>query len=152
MITKDGPKVLEYNARFGDPETQVYMQLMDADLYEVLLACANGKLDPGMVSWKPGFAACVVLASGGYPANYEKGLPISGLEAAAGVEGVEIFHAGTTKDESGYKTSGGRVLGVTAIGDTIDQALERAYAAVEKIDFEGMQYRSDIGRRPAPEF
>lgn len=152
MMTQEGPKVLEYNARFGDPETQVYVRLLDTDLYELLRACANGTLDPTVVAWRPGFAACVVLASGGYPANYEKGLPISGLEEAAALEGVEIFHAGTSKDAAGYKTSGGRVLGVTAMGGTLDQALERAYAAVEKIDFDGMQYRTDIGRRPAPEF
>jgi phosphoribosylamine--glycine ligase len=150
MVTHDGPKVLEYNARFGDPETQVYMLLLEADLYEVLLACATGQLDPGKVSWKPGFAACVVLASGGYPANYQKDLPITGLDEAAAMEGVIVFHAGTTKDVRGYKTAGGRVLNVTAIGDTLDQALERAYAAVKKIDFEGMQYRTDIGRRSAP--
>lgn len=149
MLNDAGPKVLEYNARFGDPETQVYMRLMDADLYKLLLSCTEGNLDPASVTWKNGFAVCVVLASGGYPGEYKKGLSISGINEAEKIDGVVVFHAGTTKGVSGIKTSGGRVLNVTATGETLDDAINKAYEAVDRVNFDGMQYRKDIGHREA---
>jgi phosphoribosylamine--glycine ligase len=148
MIDGNDIKLLEFNARFGDPEAEVYMRLLDGDLYAILRACALGTLDPNMVKWKPGFAVTVVLASGGYPGDYQKGLPIQGLETAASVDDVVIFHAGTALKYGQVITAGGRVLNVTATAETLDAALEKAYAAVKLISFEGMQYRSDIGKRP----
>lgn len=145
-LTKDGPKVLEFNARFGDPETQSYMRLLKTDLLDVLEACVDGTLADLTIEWHQGFAACVVLASGGYPDEYKKGLPIRGIAEAEKVSDVVVFHAGTCFDGE-LKTSGGRVLGVTATGGTLQEALERAYAAIAKIDFEGMQYRKDIGAK-----
>jgi phosphoribosylamine--glycine ligase len=147
IMTSEGPKVLEYNARFGDPETQVYMRLLTADLYALLLACVEGKLNEQSVGWHSGAAVCVVVASEGYPGAYKKGLPIAGLEAAEQVEGVIVFHAGTAIKEGELVTAGGRVLNITAVGEDISQALERAYKAVDCIHFSGMQYRRDIGRR-----
>jgi len=137
-------KVLEFNARFGDPETQVYMRLLKTDLFTILEACVDGKLASTKIEWHPGFAACVVVASGGYPDQYKKGLPITGLADAESLPGVVVFHAGTTFDGE-LKTSGGRVLGVTGMGDTLQEALDRAYEAVRLIKFEGMYYRRDIG-------
>lgn len=150
MMTAEGPKVLEYNARFGDPETQVYMRLLDSDLYDLLHACAAGKLQDCQIAWKPGFAVSVVLASGGYPGKYEKGLEISGIEEAEAMEDIIVFHAGTKNDGGKLVTSGGRVLNVTSYSDTLENAIEKAYKAVDKISFEGMQYRKDIGRRTPP--
>ncbi|MBR3235193.1 MAG: phosphoribosylamine--glycine ligase [Atopobiaceae bacterium] len=146
MLTKDGPKVLEFNARFGDPETQVVLPRMQGDLVEAFLACDNGTLDPAMLSWGDNWAVSVVLASAGYPGSYEKGKVITGIDAAEACEGVTVYHAGTALDEDGnVVTAGGRVLDVTAVADTFEQARANAYAACELIDFEGKQYRSDIG-------
>ena len=147
MMTKNGPKVLEFNARFGDPETQSYMRLLKTDLVEIIQSCVEGKLKDRKIEWHPGYATCVVLASGGYPGNYEKGKKITGIEDAERIEGVCVFHAGTVYENGSYYTSGGRVLGVSAIGNTLKEALDKAYEGVKKINFEGMQYRKDIGAR-----
>jgi phosphoribosylamine--glycine ligase len=148
MIDGENLKVLEFNARFGDPEAEVYMRLIDCDLYEVLMACAEERLDPSSVKWKPGYAVTVVLASGGYPGSYPKGLPITGIEEAEAHEDIVVFHAGTAIKDGQLVTAGGRVLNVTATAPAFDEALDKAYAAVKLINFEGMQYRTDIGRRP----
>jgi phosphoribosylamine--glycine ligase len=147
MIDGDDLKVLEFNARFGDPEAEVYMRLLDGDLYEILNDCATGVLDPKMVSWRPGFALSVVVASPGYPGEYPKGLPITGIEEAESQDGIVVFHAGTDVKDGQLVTAGGRVLNVTATGATLDEALKKAYAAVNLIHFKGMHYRTDIGRR-----
>jgi phosphoribosylamine--glycine ligase len=148
MLTDDGPRVLEYNCRFGDPEAQVILPLLDSDLAEVAAACVEGRLNPEMVRWKQGAAATVVAAALGYPGSYEKGLPISGLSRAAAMEGVEVFHAGTRRDDDGsVVTSGGRVLAVTGLADDLPAALSRAYAGIQQIRFDGMHYRQDIGAR-----
>lgn len=146
ILTNEGLKVLEFNARFGDPETQVILPLLETDLLEVLEACLDGRLDEAEVRWKDAYAACVILASGGYPGSYEKGKPITGLDAAAADPDVIIFHAGTRREGNRYVTNGGRVLGVTAVSKTLPGALDRAYRAVECISFEGAHYRRDIGR------
>ncbi|MEK7600154.1 MAG: phosphoribosylamine--glycine ligase [Patescibacteria group bacterium] len=148
MIDGDEIKLLEFNARFGDPEAEVYMRLLDGDLYEIFKACAEGRLDPSMVTWKSSFAATVVLASKGYPASYPSGLPITGIEEAEKLDDIVVFHAGTTREGDVVKTAGGRVLNVTALGDTLEEALDKAYAAVQLINFDGMHYRTDIGKRP----
>lgn len=145
-LTSMGPKVLEYNARFGDPECQVYMRLMKTDILDVLEACVDGTLDKQPLEWNTGFAVNIVVASGGYPDEYKKGLPITGIEEAEKVEGVVVFHAGTSYDGE-LKTSGGRVLGVSAVGATLKEALDKAYQAAEKIQFEGKYYRRDIGKK-----
>ena len=145
-MTSSGPKVLEFNARFGDPETQSYMRLLKTDLLEILEACVNRTLAELAIEWHSGFATCVVLASGGYPDKYKKNVPIYGLTEAERVPGVVVFHAGTSF-EGGLKTSGGRVLGITAIGNTLRDALDRAYEVAQLIQFEGMQYRRDIGAK-----
>lgn len=145
-MTTSGPKVLEFNARFGDPETQSYMRLLKTDLFDILEACANGTLAELAIEWHSGFVVCVVIASGGYPDEYKKGLPLRGVAEAECVPNVVVFHAGTTFDGK-LKTSGGRVLGVTAIGNTLRDALDRAYEAAKLIEFEGRQYRSDIGAK-----
>lgn len=148
MLTKDGPKVLEFNARFGDPETQVVLPRMHADLVEVFLACDNATLDPAMVSWGKDFAVSVVLASAGYPGSYESGKRITGVEEAAARDGITVYHAGTKLDADGNTfTAGGRVLDVTAVAPTFAEARTNAYAACELIDFEGKQFRTDIGAR-----
>ncbi len=148
LIIKDGiAKVIEFNCRFGDPEAQPILMRMKSDLVDVIEAALEGRLDSIEIEWDPRAAVCVVLASGGYPGSYEKGKPISGLEDAAAMEDVMVFHAGTALSDSGYVTAGGRVLGVTALGDTIKQAIERAYEAVGKISWEGMHYRTDIGQK-----
>ena len=148
MLTKDGPKVLEFNARFGDPETQVVLPRMHADLLDVFLACDNGTLDQAKVEWGDDWGVSVVLTSAGYPGSYEKGKAITGIERAEGLEGVTVYHAGTRIDESGVLvTNGGRVLDVTAVAPTFEEARARAYAACELIDFDGKTYRSDIGLR-----
>ncbi|MCC8100265.1 MAG: phosphoribosylamine--glycine ligase [Clostridiales bacterium] len=144
MLTPDGPKVVEYNARFGDPETQPLLYLLDSDLFDIFNACIDGTLDKTDIRWKDGAACCLVLASGGYPLSYEKGNVISGLEQ---VEGAYVFHAGTKFGPDGaYLTSGGRVLGVTARGDTLQEAVANAYAAAKPITWKDMQYRTDIGK------
>jgi phosphoribosylamine--glycine ligase len=147
MIDGDDLKVLEFNARFGDPEAEVYMRLLDGDLYEILNDCATGVLDPGMVTWKTGFALSVVVASPGYPGEYRKGLPITGIEEAESLGDIVVFHAGTDIKDGQLVTDGGRVLNVTATGATLDEALKKAYSAVNLIHFEGMHYRTDIGKR-----
>ncbi|MGB2665735.1 MAG: phosphoribosylamine--glycine ligase [Candidatus Acidiferrum sp.] len=146
MLTKDGPKVLEFNCRLGDPETQAIAARMDFDLVEVLSEVAAGKLRPEKLKWKAGASACVVLASGGYPGKFETGKLIHGLEDAAKLPGVKVLHAGTKLDGNKILTSAGRVLGVTATGSTLAAALEKAYEAVRKIHFDGMHYRRDIGQ------
>ncbi len=146
MLTKSGPKVLEFNCRLGDPETQAIAARMDFDLAEVLSEVAAGKLRPEKLKWKPGASACVVLASGGYPGKCESGKEIHGLEEAARIPEVKVLHAGTKREGEKIVTSGGRVLGVTATGQTLDAALQKAYQAAAKIQFDGMHYRRDIGR------
>lgn len=146
-IPQDGPKVLEFNARFGDPETQSYMRLLESDLFELLEACVNGNLSDCDVRWAPGFAVCIIAASKGYPDSYKKGFPIVGIQSAERIPGVVVFHSGTAWQKGCLVTSGGRVLGVTAIGKTLPEALETAYSAVNRIAFPGMQFRSDIGQK-----
>jgi phosphoribosylamine--glycine ligase len=145
MLTPDGPKLLEYNARFGDPETQTYMRLLETDLLDIVEACVDKKLSDLNIIWKKGAAATVVLASGGYPNAYEKGKIISGIAEAEQQKDVVVFQAGTTMKDGALVTNGGRVLGVSAVGETLDQALTKAYEAIEKISFEGMYFRKDIG-------
>lgn len=146
MLTKDGPKVVEYNARFGDPETQVVLPLLESGLFAIMRAVREGRLAETDIRWKKESAACIVLASGGYPEKYESGKLISGLEDAEAA-GATVYHAGTKKTDAGYVTAGGRVLGVTALGDTLADAVHSAYAAAEKIHFEGAHMRRDIGSR-----
>lgn len=148
MLTPEGPKVLEFNARFGDPETQVVLPRLEGDLVNVMLAVAEGRPEDIVLSWSDKWAVSVVLASGGYPGSYEKGKVILGLEEAQDLDGVIVFHAGTALNPDGELiTAGGRVLNVVALGDTFEEARNRAYEACELIKFEGVQYRSDIGRR-----
>ena len=147
MMTARGPQVLEFNARFGDPETQAILLRLESDLVEALEACIDGRLSETELRWSPGAAACVVASSGGYPGSYKTGLPITGLDAAARVPGVEIFHSGSALADGQLVTAGGRVLGVTAAGASLEEALARAYQALAEIDFEGMYYRRDIGHR-----
>jgi len=144
MLTKDGPRVLEFNARFGDPETQVYLPRLDNDLVELLEASVEGRLGPIQLEWRPMASVCVVMASGGYPGAYAKGRPISGLAEAARLPNVKVFHAGTARSGDEIVTNGGRVLGVTAWAPDLRRARDAAYAAVECIRFEGAQYRRDI--------
>ena len=149
MLTPDGPKVIEYNCRFGDPETQVVLPLMESDLLQVMQATTNGTLDKTEVKFSTGAAACVILASGGYPVAYEKGKLIEGLTDGQlpDCKDVTVYHSGTAQAEQGLVTAGGRVLGVTATADTLPEALKKAYAATEQIHFEGMHKRTDIGAR-----
>ena len=149
MLTPDGPKVIEYNCRFGDPETQVVLPLLESDLLEIMQATTNGTLDKTEVKFSDGAAACVILASGGYPVAYEKGKKIEGLTEGQLPEcaDVTVHHSGTAQNEQGLVTAGGRVLGVTAVADTLPEALKKAYAAAEKISFEGLHKRTDIGAR-----
>lgn len=147
MITDEGPKVLEFNCRFGDPETQVILPRLESDLVPALLACIEGRLSEVKLKWRDEAAVCVVLASGGYPGRYEKGKVIEGVEEAEEIENVVVFHAGTAVKEGKLVTNGGRVLGVTALDRDIPSAIRRAYRAVERIRFEGMHYRRDIGHR-----
>jgi len=145
MLTQDGPKVVEYNARFGDPETQPILSMLDTDLMDIFQACVNGTLDQVDIRWKEGAACCIVLASGGYPVQYQSGYPISGLEEAGKL--ATVFHAGTKRDGDGrILTAGGRVLGVTAVGDSLEAAIEKAYAACKPISFQDMHFRTDIGK------
>lgn len=146
MITADGSKVIEFNARFGDPETQVVLPLLDGDLVEIMLACIEGRLKESSIYWKDEAAVCIVMAAGGYPENYHKGDIITGIDAAE--EGAAmVFHAGTAKTGAGIVTSGGRVLGVTASAANIQQAVDHAYTAVKKINFKEQHYRNDIAYR-----
>lgn len=148
MLTPEGPKVLEFNARFGDPETQVVLPRLEGDLVNIMLAVAEGRPEDIILSWSDKWAVSVVLASEGYPGSYEKGKVILGLEEAQDLDGVIVFHAGTALNPDGELiTAGGRVLNVVALGDTFEEARNRAYEACELIKFEGVQYRSDIGRR-----
>jgi phosphoribosylamine--glycine ligase len=147
MITDDGPKVLEFNVRFGDPENQALMPRLTTDLVEVMNAVVDGRLSEIELRWSPKAAVCVVMASGGYPGSYEKGKVISGLDSVEN-DSVVVFHAGTKRLEDGrIATDGGRVLGVTGLGDTIAEAIETTYTAVEKIRFDGAHYRKDIGAK-----
>ena len=146
MMTDDGPKVLEFNVRLGDPETQPLMHRMASDFVPALEAAASGRLASCRLDWQPEPSVCVVLASGGYPGTYETGKVIHGVEDAE-AEGATVFHAGTRMGARGLETAGGRVLGVTARGGDLAQAVENTYRAVRKISFEGMHYRRDIGRK-----
>ena len=146
MLTHQGPKVLEFNCRLGDPETQAIAARMDFDLAEVLADVAAGKLEPAKLKWKHGASACVVLASGGYPGKFESGKEIKGLDEAEQIPDVKVLHAGTRRQGNATVTSGGRVLGVTATGESLATALQKAYQAAAKIQFDGMHYRKDIGR------
>ena len=145
MLTKDGPRVVEYNARFGDPETQPILSMLDTDLMDIFEACVNGTLDQVDIRWKDGAACCIVLASGGYPVSYQSGYPISGLEKAA--ETATVFHAGTKRNDKGeIVNAGGRVLGVTAVGDNLPDAIAKAYDAAKPITWTDMHFRTDIGK------
>lgn len=146
MLTEDGPKVLEYNARFGDPEAQVVLPRMKNDIIDVMNACIDGKLDEIDLQFEDNAAVCVVLASGGYPESYEKGKVITGLENFEGKDGYYCFHAGTKKTEEGIVTNGGRVLGITAKGATLKEARANAYEATKLVDFEKKYMRNDIGK------
>ncbi len=148
MIDGSDVKVLEFNARFGDPEAETYLRLLDSDLYELLISCTIGNLDPSKIKWLPKTAISIALASGGYPGNYEKGKPISGIEDAESVEDVVIMQAGTKITNGKLITNGGRVLYVTALGNDVTDARSKAYKAISKIHFQGMHYRTDIGARP----
>ena len=145
MLTPDGPKVVEYNSRFGDPETQPVLSLLDTDLLDIMCACTNGTLDQLDIRWKDGAACCIVMASGGYPLDYKKGYPISGLDSVG--EDVFVYHAGTKLEGDTYLTNGGRVLGVTATAEDLERAIARAYDAVKGISFQDAHYRTDIGRK-----
>ncbi|MCK9595006.1 MAG: phosphoribosylamine--glycine ligase [Candidatus Omnitrophica bacterium] len=151
MLTKDGPKTLEFNVRFGDPETEAILPRLKSDLVEAMLATANGKLDKiirsGGLSWDDRACVCVVCAAGGYPGDYEKGKEIFGLDKAALMKDSVVFHAGTKKSGDKILTNGGRVLGVTGLGNSIKEAILHTYQAVEKINFEGMHFRKDIGAK-----
>jgi len=146
IITKQGPKVIEFNARFGDPETQVVLPLLDGDLVTVMEACVNGTLSTTEIKWKKEAAVCIVMAAGGYPGSYNTGDVISGI-AEAEKQGAYVFHAGTADRDGQFVTNGGRVLGVTATSLDIKQAVDKAYQAVKEIKFNGMHYRKDIARR-----
>ena len=145
MITADGPKVIEYNARFGDPETQVVLPRLKTDLVDIVMAVVEERLADLPIEWSDEACACVVMASGGYPGHYEKGIPIEGLDENGQVEGAVVYHAGTALKDGRLVTNGGRVLGVTATGETLSEALSRAYAAVGKIHWDGVHFRHDIG-------
>ncbi|MGN1481931.1 phosphoribosylamine--glycine ligase [Porcipelethomonas sp.] len=147
MITADGPKVIEYNCRFGDPETQVVLSLLDTDLVDIFEAVINEKLDKIDIRWKKGASACVIMASGGYPKKYDTGLKISGLNEKGQLDNAMIYHAGTKLENDNFYTSGGRVLGVTAIADNLKSAIDHAYESVNKINFDKMHFRNDIGQR-----
>lgn len=147
MLTKNGPKVLEFNARFGDPETQVYLARLENDLLELFEACVTGDLNRHKLKWKRDAAVCVAMASGGYPGNYAKGVPIAGLDEANALGGVKVFHAGTARKADRIVTNGGRVLGVTALGPDLKAARDRAYKAVSLVRFEGAHFRRDIAAK-----
>jgi len=144
MLTKNGPKVIEYNARFGDPEAQAVIPMLKTDLIDIIDACIDGTLDKTKIEWKSGASACVVMASGGYPADYKKGYEISGLGDVP--DDITVYHAGTARDGGAFVTNGGRVLGVTALGETLPDAVKRAYEGVGKISWHNVHYRTDIGK------
>ncbi len=146
MLTDKGPKVIEFNVRFGDPEAQSYMRILSSDIVDILLACIRGTLKEQTVKWSKDSACCVVCSSGGYPGTYKKGKTVYGLEVKR-KKNIEIFHAGTKKLGGKIVTSGGRVLGVTATGKNLKGALDDAYTALEEISFNGMHYRKDIGKK-----
>lgn len=146
MITPDGPKVIEYNSRFGDPETQVVLPRLKTDFVDILEAVIDEKLEQRPIVWSEEACACVVMASGGYPSHYKKGIEITGLDENGQISGATVFHAGTALKDGKYYTNGGRVLGVTALGKDLPEALQKAYAEVEKIHFDGAHYRHDIGK------
>ena len=145
MVTKDGPKVVEYNARFGDPEAQVVLPRLQTDILEIFNAVIDEKLDEIDIKWSDSGCVCVIMASGGYPKEYEKGFEILGLDEAQKDANVVVFHAGTKKENEKYITAGGRVIGVTALEDSLDSAIKKAYEAVGKISFKNAHYRKDIG-------
>lgn len=148
MLTENGPKVIEYNARFGDPETQAVLPRLKTDLMDIIDACIDGTLDKMNIEWRDEAACCVVMASGGYPVKYQTGYPISGLDTLRGREDVYVYHAGTKSGEGGeILTAGGRVLGVTALGQNLCEAIEKSYAAVHQISFKDAHFRTDIGRK-----
>jgi phosphoribosylamine--glycine ligase len=147
MLTNSGPKVLEFNARFGDPETQVILPRLNGDLIEAFLACDQGTLSPDMISWKDDWALSVVLASAGYPGSYETGKEIFGIAEAEAIPGVTVYHAGTQLKDERVFTNGGRVLDVTAVSSNFEEARRRAYAACDLISFSGKTFRHDIGLR-----
>jgi phosphoribosylamine--glycine ligase len=147
MMTARGPMVLEFNCRFGDPETQPILMRLESDLVEALEASIDGRVSDGNFRWSTDASVCVVMASGGYPGTFEVGKKISGIEDAEKVAGVKVFHAGTTKHDDAYFTAGGRVLGVTAVAASLDEAVKRAYEAVQKISFGGAYYRKDVAAR-----
>ena len=148
LMIKDGqPRVVEYNARFGDPEAQPLLMRMKSDIVPVLQACARGQLEQDCIEWHDKAAVCVVMASGGYPAAYEKGLPISGLDDAAKIDNLMVFHAGTALKDGDIVNQGGRVLGVTGLGDTVREAIDKAYVGVKVIHWDNVHYRNDIGAR-----
>lgn len=148
MITPKGPKVIEYNCRFGDPETQVVLPMLDADLYDIFEAIYEHRLKDVDIKWRDGACACVIMASGGYPESYKKGIPMNGFDDKGQVEGCFVYHAGTKLDDNGtFLTNGGRVIGVTARANDLQSALDKAYEGVSKIDFEGKHFRHDIGKR-----
>ena len=147
MLTPKGPRVVEYNCRFGDPETQVVLPLLKTDLLTIMQACHDETLENVDVEWSNEACACVIEASGGYPVKYEKGFEIHGLDENGQHDGVVVYHAGTKEENGKFYTNGGRVLGITAKGRDLSSALEKAYAAVEQIGFEKMHYRKDIGRK-----
>ena len=147
MYTKNGMKVIEYNARFGDPETQVILPRLKTDLLEIMLACTNGTLNNINIEWYDNAAVCVILASGGYPVSYTKGYEITGLEKISEKKNMIVFHAGTEKKEGKIVTSGGRVLGITGIGNNIDEAIKTAYKGVEIVNFNQKHFRTDIGKK-----
>ena len=146
MLTADGPRVIEYNARFGDPETQVVLPRLKTDFVDILMAVVEERLEDLQIEWSDEACACVVMASGGYPGHYEKGKLITGLKANGQAEDAVIYHAGTVCEQNSFYTNGGRVLGVTALGNSLDAALSQAYSAVQTIQFEGAHYRTDIGK------
>lgn len=146
MLTPNGPRVIEYNCRFGDPETQVVLPRLKSDLLEIMIAVRNECLSDVDIEWSDEAAACVVMASGGYPEKYEKGIEMTGLNENGQIEGATVYHAGTKKVNGKFYTNGGRVLGVTATDTTLEGALKKAYNAVSKIHFEGAHYRTDIGK------
>ena len=147
MLTPEGPRVVEYNCRFGDPETQVVLPLLKTDLLTIMRAAHDEKLSEVTIEWEDKACACVILASGGYPQKYHKGYEIDGLDDYGQVEGVTIYHAGTAWKDGKYYTNGGRVLGVSAVGDTLEQALQLSYDKIKEIHFTDMHYRTDIGRK-----
>jgi phosphoribosylamine--glycine ligase len=149
ILTDEGPKVLEFNARFGDLETQVILPRLEGDLAQILLAAAEGRLAEAEVSWRDDWAVCVVIASGGYPGEYDKGLSIAGVDDADALDDVIVYHAGTAFADGGFVTSGGRVLNVTALGADFQSARDRAYEAVDHISWDGAFHRTDIGAKAA---